>query len=401
MATIRPRPSKGERKDRPTTWQIIYSLPKKSGEKGYEREYETFFGTKSEAQDHAQAHEAEIKTKGKHYVRPSKVLLSECTDKWYKNHVLSDLKAKTQRSYEQNLRLYIVPHLGHLPLSELTPQILSDWTSMLARPKSDGGHGLGPRSVELAMTTLNQVLNEQYRLGVVTENPLDRVQRPKQKPRVVVPYELDDLRKIEEATEGSRLRYFFRFLWHTGLRISEAIPLIWEDVDLDRQTMRVSRNLEDVKGKRIIDVPKSRAGLREIALASQTVELLRQQRALIDGEKHPRGWTDTDLVFPSLVGTPLYQSNVDKAWDAIKAKAGVADYGLHSLRHTSASLLVLAEVGMREISANLGHSNPGFTARTYAHLLQETRRLTARKLEGLLEAEEERRVKPASPGEPV
>ena len=46
--------------------------------------------------------------------------------------------------------------------------------------------------------------------------------------------------------------------------------------------------------------------------------------------------------------------------------------GMHQLRHTYASMLLDGGVSIRAVSEYLGHADPGFTLRTYAHLMPDT-----------------------------
>ncbi len=83
---------------------------------------------------------------------------------------------------------------------------------------------------------------------------------------------------IDEVGRDMRLGVLFSVLRKTGLRIGEAIGLRWEDVDLENATLSVHRTMSEINGRMIEGPPKTKAGRREIALAPQTVEMLRCQR---------------------------------------------------------------------------------------------------------------------------
>lgn len=78
-------------------------------------------------------------------------------------------------------------------------------------------------------------------------------------------------------------------------------------------------------------------------------------------------------------------TNVATIWRRLRDQAGLPKYGLHALRHTNASLQLQAGVGIREIAATLGHESPGFTAKVYAHVLEQTKRQAAEKFGRLLD----------------
>jgi len=297
------------------------------------------------------------------------------------------LRPSTADSYGRLVRVHILPHLGRIELADLTSQLLQGWIAELSLKPSRTGRPLSPRTVSYVRAVLRDALAEAVRLGMIPTNPLDRVRPPKQQPKVVQSFTLEQMRDLDRMAQGLRIGPLFTFLWHTGLRIGEAIALQWDDVDLDGAALTVRRSLVEVAGQRVINAPKTAAGTRELALMPQTAELLRGHQATQGVERLVQGasWNPEGLVFPSEVGTPLGRRNVTRAWESLRRKANLPPYGLHALRHTAASLQLQAGVGVREIAATLGHENPGFTARIYAHVLEATKRQAAEKYSRLLE----------------
>ncbi|MBZ5502352.1 MAG: tyrosine-type recombinase/integrase [Acidobacteriia bacterium] len=129
---------------------------------------------------------------------------------------------------------------------------------------------------------------------------------------------------------------------HTGLRLSEMYGLDWQDVDLARRLLLVRR------GK---NGQARYARLNSVAL-----------KAL--GELRKRSY-GTGPVIRNLAGEPLCGP---RYWfeKAIR-KAGLADFHWHDLRHTFASRLTMAGVGLRAVQDALGHKSIAMTVR-YSHL---------------------------------
>lgn len=312
---------------------------------------------------------------------PTAASLAQYMEGWLRSHVAVDLRPTTADSYRRLTRLYILPHLGELPLADLTPHRLQAWVADLVLTLSNGGRPLSARTVTYVMAILRSALSDAVRLDLLERNPFDRVRAPRGKPRLVESFTLEQVRRLDTVGADHRLGSLFTFLWQTGLRIGEALALQWADVDLDCASLRVRRSVAEVSGRLILGPPKTAAGMREIALAPQTVALLRchRERLRSDGRIH------ADLVFPSRAATTLSRRNVTRAWAALRRRAGLPEYGLHALRHTNASLQLQAGVGLREIAAHLGHESPALTARIYAHVLEDTKRQAARRLGNLLE----------------
>jgi integrase len=166
---------------------------------------------------------------------------------------------------------------------------------------------------------------------------------------------------------------FFEFLAHTGLRISEAIGLTWRQVDLGtRPRVLVREQFCEGERRRL----KSRHARRDLPLSAGMAERLRaRRRDSYSGEDAP--------VFATLAGTELSRPNL--AGRVLKPAAAAAGLtvevpgkddpvpwpSFHTFRHTCASLLFEGGKNVKQVQEWLGHADPGFTLRTYVHLLDE------------------------------
>ncbi|WP_115976393.1 tyrosine-type recombinase/integrase [Streptomyces sp. MI02-2A] len=79
------------------------------------------------------------------------------------------------------------------------------------------------------------------------------------------------------------------------------------------------------------------------------------------------------MIFRSPTGRALDRNRFDdRQWRPALRAAGAAtgrDYGMHALRHFYASVLLDAEESIKALNDYLGHHDPGFTLRTYTHLM--------------------------------
>jgi integrase len=183
------------------------------------------------------------------------------------------------------------------------------------------------------------------------------------------------------AALPSDSRLFCTFLAHTGLRISEAVGLRWEHLDLgEHPKVRVREQLYKGKRKRL----KSKDGKRDVPLSPGMAQQLLALRR--DGYRGPEA-----PVFASKAGTPLRPENVYRRALApaaigtgfkVEIEVEVEKEGkkeretrerstvsFHTFRHTCASLLFEAGRNVKQVQAWLGHADPGFTLKTYIHLM--------------------------------
>ncbi len=152
-------------------------------------------------------------------------------------------------------------------------------------------------------------------------------------------------------------------LLFAGLRAEEASALLWRDVDLASGRLYVGR-------------AKTSAGVREVDM----LPLLRDELA---SHKAASGNTGPDVpVFVTSSGKPRDRHNLRQrvvAPIAHRADELLADRGLqplpaglspHKLRHSFASLLVALGNDPAYVMGQLGHTDPAFTLRIYAHMMR-------------------------------
>lgn len=388
MPTIRSYRKQGDRADRPPKHHTItWSLPSAPQER--KRETKTFHGSFTEAKAYAAKRQAEIDSQGLNYVTPSKKTLAEWLREWLDGKMA--IKPTTRYSYRYQTAHHIVPHIGNIPLSDLTPETLQNWVADLGKKPSKRSGTLSPASVERATQVVVAALKDAVRLGKLPSNPMDRVKVPRAQSRPPEFYEIDELWKLDAAFQGHRLHALFSLSWQTSLRLGELLALRWSGVDFDANAIHVAEQLTVVEdeetGKQTLhfEDTKTVAGLRTIPLPPETMQILHQHRERQDAERaNAEELHDHDLVFCAENGNPLWPRNVERLYYRMRGKAGVTNHRFHVTRHTGASLQLLAEVPIEVIAKNLGHTNPGFTAKQYAHVMAEAQQAGAKKFSALL-----------------
>jgi integrase len=163
---------------------------------------------------------------------------------------------------------------------------------------------------------------------------------------------------------------FFTFLGQTGLRISEAIEVRWADVD--GSWLRVNRRY--YRGR--IGLPKGRKK-RSVPLSRELAQALWTLRKATHAKAD-------DLIFTSAKGKRIDPSNLmSRILKPAAVAAGLGQFvpngrgvliaeswvGCHTFRHTCATMLFRSGWNAVQVQIFLGHSDPGFTLRTYVHLL--------------------------------
>jgi integrase len=267
---------------------------------------------------------------------------------------------KTVAEYRRRLELWVLPHVGQIPLRKLTTRHVRDMMRTLA---DEGARtrgrdkGLSPRTANLAKTALSSALKWAVGEKRIETNVCDYVEGSKLGARLDDSLSPDEIERVLTVARGDR-NYALLYLTATlGLRQSEALGLRWSDVDLDAGK----------HGELRIDQSKTRAGQRSLPLVASCRETLREHRNRQLAERLRAGsrWQDHDLVFPDERGGRMTARAVLGWWHRQLAKAGLPERRWHALRHSAAQRMLALGVPLDLVSITLGHSGIAVTSDVY------------------------------------
>jgi integrase len=200
------------------------------------------------------------------------VTLGEYLDRWLADSVKSTVRTSTYERHEEIVRLHIKPSLGRLGLKKLTPAHVRG----LYSEKLDSGL-LTPATVRKIHSTLHKALSQAVSDGMVPRNAAD-VKAPRPTPEEMRPLSEDEARTFLKAVSQSSERFealYVLLAISTGLRRGELLGLRWDDVDLERGTLRVGRALVREGGRHTLGETKTKRGRRQINLTPRTVNALK------------------------------------------------------------------------------------------------------------------------------
>lgn len=291
-------------------------------------------------------------------------------------------KPKTYRSYEQLMRLHVVPTLGKVRLASLTPQQVQQ---LYARKLEAG---LSQTTVQHIHAVLHAALDNALRQGLVQRNVADLVDAPAMRHREMLVFNVEQAKTLLAAAAGTRLEALYVLALTTGMREGELLALRWRDVDLDAGHILVQHTLQQIPGRPPeITSAKTRQSRRKIALTSTAIEALRRHRALQVEEQLRVGpaWSDWDLVFCNTVGNPLDGGKVlYRGLRPLLKQAWLPAIRFHDLRHTAATLMLLQGVHPKIVSEMLGHANISITLQRYSHVLPDMQKEATMAMDKLL-----------------
>jgi len=320
------------------------------------------------------------------FVEPSAISVNEYLDRWLAT-AAERISGRTFHDYQGLLRRYIRPALGDHHLSDLAPLNLQEFYARLL------GRGLSARTVRYTHVVLFSALKQAVKWRMLPQNPAALVDLPRQTRRQIQPLSPEEVQRFLAAAAMDRLYVLFAFALGTGMRPGEYLALPWDHVDLRVGRVRVQRALSRTReGGWHFTEPKTPRSRRTIPLPPSLTRALIQHRKCQAEERRLAAsvQSDSDLVFASENGTPLNEANLrNRHFKPILKAAGLpSTIRLHDLRHSCATLLLLAGENPKVVSERLGHAGVSMTLDTDSHVLPTMQEKAAERLEGMLFSKE-------------
>ncbi|MCP3017356.1 site-specific integrase [Nocardiopsis dassonvillei] len=309
------------------------------------------------------------------------------------------LRPLTRIGYAEHIHRYLIPHLGDVPLEELTPARVREAFEHIAQYTASAGAPLSAATVQRIRATLRAALNSAVRERLLSANPAQglrleggRSARPVVwtdqavaewvhsgvRPAVAV-WTVEQTRHFLDFVTDHRLYALFHLLVMTGLRRGEVVALRWPDLDLIQGTVRVERQLQAHRGGLVELAPKSAASRRMLVLDHTTTGVLRrhQWHQQKEAEEQGRVWDARGFVFTAVRGGPLAPQRLSRLFRKLNTESGLPPVRLHDLRHGAATLALAAGVELKVVQAMLGHASIVLTADTYSSVLPQVAREAA------------------------
>lgn len=341
-----------KREDRPSPWEARWRDPE-----GKQRRQS--FGRKVDATRFLATVEADMLRRT--YVDPDAgtVTLRDLSTQWLARQVFEET---TRETTESRLRVHILPHLGDLEVRAIKPSVVQAWV----RGRQDA---CSARYVRTMLANLSSILSSAVEDGIIPANPVASasVRAPSITKERVVPW---TTQQVSDVINGhpEPYRAVPVVAAGCGLRQGEVFGLAVDAVDFLGRTLHIRQQVRIERSRLTLAPPKYRK-IREVPLPDIVAQALSERI-----RRFPPG--EDGLIFTSRESKPLNRNYYNGAtWKPALVQAGIEptrSNGMHALRHHYASVLLHDGVSIRALADFLGHADPGFTLRTYAHMMPES-----------------------------
>ncbi len=263
-----------------------------------------------------------------------------------------------------------VEMLGAKAIADLSTADIRSWHRTLSAHVSSYTAYVAKKFLRAALALAAEDFNER-----VPPMP-SHLGRGRTKPRkaILTPGEVGRLLQAAVEDEFRGIYYAFPFL--TGVRPSEQLALLWEDIDLDAGIIRI-RRMQEQDGS-LTELTKTAAGTREIPMCSLLRSLLLRWRPLC-----PHRIGTLHRVFPRLGrlpsapgqplrgGGPLSYANFRASyWRPTFTALRLPCVTPHSARHAFISTLQAQGIEIGLVAKLAGHANATVTLCHYTQAVR-------------------------------
>lgn len=345
------------------------------GSKERRRRVRSGFGTKKEAL--AALREVQQADATGKLVEPTRMTVAEYLADWLaatRNRLGHSLSATGWRDYEIHVRRHITPRIGDIPLQALDRNHIKAFYGWVQDGHSSReGRLPAPKTVHNIHLTLHRALEDAVDDGLIVRNPSFGARQAPQRGPEMLTWNTHQLRAFFEASAEDRLFPIWRLTIMSGMRRGEVLGLRWDDVDFTASTVTVNRQWKRGEQGFILSPPKTSRGRRTIDIDAETVATLKrwrrdqlEERMAYEGE-----WHETGFIFTRKDGRTHDPDVVSQRFNRMVSRTELPRIRYHDLRHTHATLLLLAGVPPHVVSMRLGHRSVAFTLQRYAHVLPQ------------------------------
>jgi integrase len=339
------------------------------------------------------------------HVDPSRLTVRQWLAAWLAV-VREEVSPKSHERYAEIAQHFLIPALGNLPLTKLTPShIQTAYNGLATGGRRDGKEGgLSPRTRRHIHRILNSALARAVEQQVLARNPADAFKKrlPKVERREMTTLSTDQAARLLASIKHTRVYWPVLLALSTGMRRGEVFALRWRNVDLDHGSLRVMESLEQTKAGIRFKAPKTERA-RAITLPSFVIEELRRLKRQQSEELLMLGVRQTGdtLVCARADGEPLQPQSLTHQFTRLICRIkDLPRVRFHDLRHSHATQLLLAGVHPKIAQERLGHATITTTLDLYSHVTQSMQRDAAERLDAVFRSAITRSAD-ANPSAPV
>lgn len=305
------------------------------------------------------------------------------------NHISVErgLSPKTVEAYESDLTKYtnwLREARKINDVNEITQLDIEEYVRAMSS-QAMASQNLGPRTIARRIASIHEWNKFMLSNAQIASDPSAEVKAPKQAEHLPDVLSISEVERVIDAAGGFgstdavslRDRALVEFLYATGARVSEAVGLKFEDIDLTESVVRLSGKGQK---QRLVPIGKCAVrALRDYLANARPILASRAQKSPATAQSQVKSRlksplnsssksANTHVIFLNKRGKSLSRQS---AWEAISRAGKMAKIGKelhpHTLRHSFATHLISGGADVRTVQELLGHASVT-TTQIYTHI---------------------------------
>ena len=322
------------------------------------------------------------------YTAPTKLTVGQWLDIWEAEY-LGGVKPATVCSYKSSIKNHIKPNLGAIKLDALTPHAIQGFYNSLGMDE-EGQEPLSPKTIKNIHGVLHKALQQAVLNEYIRSNPANACTLPRIEKKEIKPMDEKQITEFLKAIRGHQFEDLFIFTLFTGMRKAEAMGLTWDCVDLQKGTITINKQLQQVRGGkgeyRLVSTKNSKG--RTVTVAPFIVTTLKKVKLKqqLNRIKYGECWEDSGFVFTNELGQHLKSHTIYKNYKKIVKEIGLDESRFHDLRHSYAVASIKSGDDIKTVQEHLGHATASFTLDVYGHVTEQMQQESAARMEQFIKA---------------
>ncbi|EIK86290.1 site-specific tyrosine recombinase XerD [Gardnerella pickettii] len=297
------------------------------------------------------------------------------------NHISVErgLSPKTVEAYESDLTKYtnwLLEVRKINDVSKITQLDIEEYVRAMSS-QAMAAQNLGPRTIARRIASIHEWNKFMLSNAQIASDPSVEVKAPKQSEHLPDVLSISEVERVIDAAGGFgstdavslRDRALVEFLYATGARVSEAVGLKFEDIDLAESVVRLSGKGQK---QRLVPIGKCAvSALRDYLDKARPILESRAQKSQAAAKSQVNALSksaNSHMIFLNKRGKALSRQS---AWEAISHAGKMAKIGKelhpHTLRHSFATHLISGGADVRTVQELLGHASVT-TTQIYTHI---------------------------------
>lgn len=325
-----------------------------------------------------------------------KIVLDEWFKLWLFKYKKNTIRENTKRHYLSIYTLHISPYLGGFRICEITKLQCKE---LIDKVKEQG---LGWETQNKVRVILFDMFERALDDNYLSKNPVKGLRLPINRPNDRKVLTVDEQALFFECASGTFYNNLFIVAINTGLRPGELFALTWDDIDLKKREIRVTKTLvyqkylDDTCKQYHLEEPKTKKSIRIVPINKACESALKKQyvQKNIVQMRNIKSTQFKDCLFTTKFNTPLNSQTYSDAIKKIIMEINlmlddmepIEMFSGHTFRHTFATRCIESNIAPKTLQAYLGHTNLQMTMDLYVHNTEEHKQSEMTKLDHTLES---------------